>query len=139
MTAPPDLAPGGFIARHGLVQYGRTRRGRYARRGPCELGLHQSPAFPLVFDHCALHGWVRGVICQGCNMRLPVEWRVRDGRGPVFACAHRHLVQVSVIRCRANLERRAAPWLRIAAYLANCPGCTIPEVIVRWPVLAGVQ
>jgi Recombination endonuclease VII len=135
-----------FIERHGLVQYSKTRyrgtarwrdRPRYERTGPCELcdaGERYCGPF-LVFDHCCLHGWVRGVICQSWNMGLGVmEWRLRAGTVS-FGCRHTHRVQSSVDRCTAYLRRVSGRWLRADSYLRNCPDCRIPELVIRYPEL----
>lgn len=127
-----------FIERHGLVQYAKTRRGRYERAGPCEL--HEAGerycAPYLVFDHCYLHGWIRGVICQNGNMQLAgMESRLRDG-AVRFGCRHRHRVQSSADRCTAYLRRVSGRWLRADSYLRKCPDCRIPELVIRYPELA---
>jgi hypothetical protein len=135
-----------FIERYGLVQYSKTRyrgtaryrnRPRYVRAGPCELhAAGERYCIPyLVFDHCYLHGWVRGVICQGANMEL--AWREKRLRaGAVrFGCRHRHRAQSSVDRCMAYLRRVSGPWLRADSYLRNCPDCRIPELVIRYPEL----
>lgn len=129
-----------FLERYGLVQYSKTRTGRYERAGPCELcdagALYCGPG--LIFDHCHLHGWIRGVICQQMNMTLcgprGLETRLRAG-AVRFACRHRHLVQSSADRCSAYLRRVSGPWLRADSYLRNCPDCLLPELVIRYPEL----
>jgi hypothetical protein len=51
-----------FIVTHGYVQYGNHRK--LPRRGECELC---NAVRPLIFEHCHLHGWIRGMACQPCN------------------------------------------------------------------------
>lgn len=129
-----------FAERYGLVQYSAARGGGYQRLGPCELhDADEGYCGPdLVFDHCHLHGWIRGVICQNSNMSLAgprgLETRLRAGVIQ-FGCRHTHRVQSSADRCSAYLRRIAAPWLRAAAYLANCPDCHIPELVVAYAEL----
>jgi len=51
--------------------------------GPCELGRawgywggHKADRastahlMRYVYDHCHEHGWIRGILCQGCNQRM---------------------------------------------------------------------
>lgn len=54
----------------------------------------------LIYEHCHLHRWVRGIACQSCNNALiPVEHGWAAAAGPGRA--------ITVLR----------------AYLANCPDC----------------
>jgi len=129
-----------FLERYGLVQYHKTRHGRYERGGPCELdGPGARYCGELVLDHCHEHGWIRGVICQGWNMSLagPHGYETSLRTGAVrFECRHVHRVQVSADRCTTSLRRASDPWLRVSSYLGNCPDCWIPEPVIRFPVLA---
>ncbi len=36
----------------------------------CEMEGCRSRSTVYVFDHCHRHGWVRGVLCNGCNVKL---------------------------------------------------------------------
>lgn len=131
-----------FLERHGLVQYQKTRGGKYPRTGSCELCDPGDPAHScrgaLAFDHCHLHGWVRGMICQGWNTSLagPYGMEVKLRAATLrWGCRHVHQVQVSVDRCLVHLVRRTGPWIRAAAYLRNCPDCQIPDLAIRYPEL----
>ena len=64
-----------FTEHFGNVQYARVIkkpaawRTRCLARYYCEFtGCRGDGA--VVFDHCHRHGWIRGVLCKGCNIRL---------------------------------------------------------------------
>jgi hypothetical protein len=62
-----------FIETHGLVKYGRRN---LPKTGICELCNAVAPP-ATVFDHCHLHGWIRGEICIRHNLLLascPEPW-----------------------------------------------------------------
>jgi hypothetical protein len=53
---------------------------------------------PLVFDHCHLHGWVRGLVCPECNNRIASLETRHEGGSDITAAV-------------------------LFGYLENCPGC----------------
>jgi len=111
VTAPAGTV--GFIGRHGLVRYKPTLGRKYPRDGLCEV-CNRPPtrAKPiLLFDHCHLHGWVRGLVCSMCN----------DGLG--FLENGRELKNVY-----ATLATR------LAKFRLNCPDCRMEECAHAYPV-----
>ena len=54
-----------FVVTHGYVRYGRHHG--LPRDGECELC---NVAEILIFEHCHMHGWIRGMACQRCNSHL---------------------------------------------------------------------
>lgn len=81
-----------FIEEHGLVRYGTRRRyprrrscdlcplrcvaciagfiSICGRRVPCPMCARTRAGRSFVFDHCHRHGWIRGEVCESCNVRL---------------------------------------------------------------------
>ena len=71
---------GAFVDRYGAVRWTPHLGRRYPRDGACEV-CGRTPAElaaeyaedrnkhlgVLMFDHCHAHGWVRGLLCLGCN------------------------------------------------------------------------
>jgi hypothetical protein len=56
-----------FIDQHGYVKYAESLP--YPRVPPCEIcGIMDGTSY--FFDHCHLHGWVRGIVCPLCNSQL---------------------------------------------------------------------
>lgn len=65
-----EVPSGGFVVRSGFVQYSPYRLRKYSRDGLCEIcGRPPSGKPILLFDHCHRHGWVRGLICNWCNIQ----------------------------------------------------------------------
>lgn len=99
-----------FTERFGHVQYSRVKN----RVTHWRIGLINSARceFPgcgisggygvLIFDHCHRHGVVRGVLCQGCNVRV----------GRIEAA---FLLEGVTVDLGASAY---GDWLR------NCPGCS---------------
>jgi hypothetical protein len=118
---------GGRRQRRRELEASRRRRGELAAEAErltsvivpaCEAMIGQASAPPsgrgamLVFDHCHVHGWVRGLICMACNNALI---SLEHGRGSV----HRGAEVAALLR-----------------YLANCPGCPPggpPDGVPAWP------
>lgn len=57
-----------FIEEHGVVRYRRSGN-PYPHRNCCDL-CQVCRAIRFVFDHCHRHGWIRGELCESCNIRL---------------------------------------------------------------------
>ena len=56
-----------FIAEHGLVRYTPEIGLTKMHHGkPCEACAKPSRGL----DHCHIHGWIRGPLCGGCNVRM---------------------------------------------------------------------
>lgn len=77
-TQPPEPASApGFIRDIGYVQIATLRTGRLRnwraayRVKPCEFPDCATDG-PRIFDHCHLHGWVRGLFCGPHNIQLGV-------------------------------------------------------------------
>jgi len=104
-----------FMERHGLVRWWKDMGRRYPRDGSCEIcgrdtaglaadakALGYAPKAwlaRLMFDHCHVHLWVRGLLCLPCNTDMGVydkSLRVRQGE-----------------------ERRSL----MTAHARKCPGC----------------
>lgn len=113
------LAADTFIGRFGVVRWDRHMGRRYPRDGVCEICWRTTAEvaadfagrYPpgddrnahlraLMFDHCHAHGWVRGLLCLGCNNDM-VLYDKSVGR-PRFAS-----------RCAAHARR--------------CPDCARPS------------
>lgn len=64
----------GFTDKYGLVQYGETKfftreRIMKDKRQRCEIiGCNWTSG--TIYEHCHRHGWVRGLVCSGCNSRM---------------------------------------------------------------------
>lgn len=54
------------------------------RKDPCIIC---ASTWRTVVDHCHEHGWVRGVLCQGCNHRMGCA----DAGKPGYAEDERHV------------------------------------------------
>jgi hypothetical protein len=57
-----------FVIRHGYVKYSAAVK-RYPRPASCEICL-TSDGRRYQFDHCHVHGWVRGILCAFCNIAV---------------------------------------------------------------------
>jgi len=69
---------------------------KYGRQGACEL----CPSKATVFDHCHMHGWIRGELCRSHNGRMQL---IDGGR-------------------RRELWE---PW--VVAHWRRCPDCAFTE------------
>jgi hypothetical protein len=115
-SAPPKVFPG-FTETFGPASYRAIMTGRHSRRrrahlesSACEIRNCDSGSRKLVFDHCHVHGWVRGVTCASHNCRLGQIDAVREMSG-------------IVINFSATVY---------GAHLDNCPECAgnpAPELI----------
>lgn len=82
----------------------------YARTAACEFpgcGLTGEYAEVLVFDHCHVHGFVRGLLCTGHNARL---------------CQIEAVAAISGV----TVDLGTTPYAKM---LARCPGCSGSPVI----------
>lgn len=94
----------GFVYLYGHVEYRHVMADKQARadilsRSACEVHAQHSRT-DLVFDHCHDHGWVRGVVCHSCNVKL----------GQVDAA--RKLAGIAVVPGNTGFGR----------IIASCPG-----------------
>jgi len=82
----------------------------FARTAACEFpgcGLTGEYAEVLVFDHCHVHGFVRGLLCTGHNARL---------------CQIEAVAAISGV----TVDLGTTPYAKM---LARCPGCSGSPVI----------
>lgn len=105
----------GFVAVFGHVEYdvmmsGALTRWReaYRRQVACEIPGCDTGSTKLQFDHCHLHGWIRGVLCGSHNTRLGHAESVMDLEGITI-----------------DLSQTC-----YGPHLANCPGCSGTRVII---------
>jgi hypothetical protein len=98
-----------FTECFGHVQYNQVKRrpdhwriGVLAERGcefsGCGAGIELET---LVFDHCHLHGVVRGILCNGCNVRV--------GR-----------IEAALLLDGVTVDLGTSAY---GDWLRNCPGC----------------
>lgn len=102
---------GAFVDRYGAVRWTPHLGRRYPRDGACEV-CGRTPVElaaeyaedrnkhlgVLMFDHCHAHGWVRGMLCLGCNNAM-------------------------VLYDKGSRRWRPGWQERYAAHAAACPGC----------------
>ena len=104
----------GFIEKYGLVKYNRNLGKKYPRTGACEVCgqaeyvSYSGKTVKLVFDHCHIHGWVRGMICAGCNVEM--------GR-----------VDSHIVRDDKDLKAAHDFTIALLSQHHRCPGCPVWE------------
>lgn len=84
ILTPIETEQDSFVTEYGLVQYSTWNlKGRYPRANYCDIksceevrlipgvfGDRSRYSRTYVYDHCHEHGWIRGYVCQSCNMKL---------------------------------------------------------------------
>jgi hypothetical protein len=100
-----------FIERHGLVNYRlnqKQTRTRIYPDGPCEITGCKKYAGPLVLDHCAFHGWIRGVLCSGHNVMMASIDNGTPGLGGITNAKLVHFLKCP--QCNAQCPREVVAW-----------------------------
>ena len=139
-----------FIERHGYIRYPLPG---YQRSGPCEipkceeyrsrlndytdqivrnLNERYGSNYPLsndrppsyVVDHCHVHGWIRGIICNACNTILGLYEKYGEATTEYSPAANTFLVDPTIKNYSA-LKAEISKYRETAfkEYLNNCPEC----------------
>ena len=126
-----------FIERHGLIKYGQARWRRLPCPRWCEI-CRSTAHVAYGFDHCHVHGWVRGILCGPCNTQMQ---GVDAGKIPLASPYVEHwrrcpdCLKIGVVTLPVKRPRRPrAPvcagcsgngviWLASIGRMADCPVC----------------
>ena len=126
-----------FIVTHGYIQYGAQKG--LTRGSECEI-CNVTERTDIVFDHCHAHGWIRGRVCQPCNLMLVMAETgtviVPRQAGHLANCpdcpdasawlAGTRPTPVKRTKCPAGCSRGIL-YLRSIGRFAPCPACKSRE------------
>lgn len=118
----PSALPG-FVALYGHVEYRRVMAKKQERldllgRSTCEVDRRHGKS-DLVFDHCHEHGWVRGIVCQSCNVKLGQLDAARKLDGIAFVPGNTGFGRI-IANCPGGIENIDA-WIPSAGPFAQEP------------------
>lgn len=110
-----------FIDDNGIVQYDRDGKRRRSWIKPSQRVCEMCGAADgkIVADHCHLHGWVRGWLCEPCNISIPQYEYALYCPGCTFSPDRWH--RCFPVRIAVEIDRQPA----LGVHLSRCPDCAL--------------